>query len=157
MENEILLIWAVIVTVTLGILVAFLLNLRKKHVEDIRSMEKRISKERKSAVESSRNTLKGTISEQMSPLLPEFYSKYEPSDARFLGSPIDYVIFKNMSKFNKKTKDEENPIEVILVDVKTGKYAGLSPLQKSIQSAIDDGRVSFDVIKPNIDIKEKSD
>ena len=62
-----------------------------------------------------------------------------------------------MSKFDKKTKDEENPIEVVLVDIKTGKSAVLSPLQKSIQNAMENGRVSFDVIKPNIDNKEKSD
>lgn len=151
MESEIILIWAIIVTVTLCILIIFLIKLRKTHENDIRNMEQSISRERDAAVERSRNTLKGTISEQISPLLPEFYSKYEPSDARFLGSPIDFVIFKNMSKFDKKTKDEENPIEVVLLDVKTGKYAGLSPLQKSIKNAVDEGRVSFDVIKPNIE------
>ena len=62
-----------------------------------------------------------------------------------------------MSKFDKKTKDEENPLEVVLVDIKTGKSAGLSTLQKSIQNAVDDGRVSFDIIKPNVEKKENSD
>ena len=151
MEFEIILVWAIIVTITLGIIVTFLVKLRKTHEDDIRKMEQRITKERTDAVDSSRNTLKGTISEQISPLLPEFYSKYEPSDARFLGSPVDFVIFKNMSKFDKKTKDEENPIEVVLLDIKTGKYAGLNPLQKSIKKAVEERRVSFDVIKLNIE------
>lgn len=151
MESEIILIWAIMVTITLGILIIFLVKLRKTHENDIQSMEQRITKERKDAVDQSRNTLKGTISEQISPLLPEFYSKYEPSDARFLGSPIDFVIFKNMSKFDKKLKDEENPIEVILLDIKTGKSTGLSPLQKSIKNAVEEGRVSFDVIRPKIE------
>jgi len=153
MEHEIILVivWAIIVTIILGILVFFVMKIRKTHEKDIKNMEDRISKERADAVDSSRNTLKGTISEQISPLLPEFYSKYEPSDARFLGSPIDFVIFKNMSKFDKKTKDEENPIEVVLLDIKTGKYAGLNSLQKAIKKAVEERRVSFDVIKLNIE------
>ena len=83
----------------------------------------------------------------MSPLFPEFFAKYAPSDARFLGSPIDFVIFKNMSKFDKKTKDEENPIEVVLLEIKTGKYVGLIDVEKSIKNAVDDGRVSYDMIR----------
>ena len=100
MEHEftMVLIWAIIVTITLGFLAILIVKLRQKHDKDIMKMEQRISDERKDAVETSRNVLKGKIGEQMSPLLPEFYSKYEPADARFIGSPIDYVIFKNMSK-----------------------------------------------------------
>ena len=147
MEFEIILVWAIIVTITLGIIVTFLVKLRKTHEDDIRKMEQRITKERTDAVDSSRNTLKGTISEQISPLLPEFYSKYEPADARFLGSPIDYVIFKNMSKFQNK---ESDPIEVILLDIKTGK-SSLTPLQKAIQKAVENQQVKFDVLKTDID------
>ena len=72
MENELLLIWAVIVTITLGILVCFFIKLRKTHQDDIHSMEQRIVKERKDATDRSRNTLKGTISEQMSPFSLSF-------------------------------------------------------------------------------------
>ena len=148
MEHEftMILIWAIIVTVTLGFLVILVLKLQRKHEKDIMKMEQRISDEREDAVETSRNVLKGKIGEQMSPLLPEFYSKYEPADARFIGSPIDYVIFKNMSKF----RDEKFPIEVILMDVKTGS-SGLSTLQNAIKKAIEDGRVKFDVLKPSIE------
>ncbi len=146
-----ILIWAIIVTITLGILTILVIRIRQKHGQDVQLMKDSIKQERKDAVDRSRNSLKGILGEQMSPLLPEFYSKYEPSDARFLGSPIDYVIFKNMSKFDKKTKDEENPIEIVLLDVKTGKSAKLDDLQISIKNAIDSGRISFDVIKPNIE------
>jgi len=148
MEHELtmVLIWAIIVTVTLGFLAILMVKLRQKHDKDMKKIEKRILDERKDAVETSRGTLKGLIGEQMSPLLPEFYSKYEPGDARFLGSPIDYIIFRNMSKFDK----EKIPIEVVLMDVKTGK-SGMSPLQNAIKKAIEDGRVKFDVLKPNIE------
>ena len=148
MEHEItiILIWAIIVTITLGLIVILVVKLRRKHDKDIRDMENRISKERDDAVETSRSVLKGKIGEQISPLLPDFYEKYEPSDARFLGSPIDFVIFKNMSIF----QEEKQPIEVILLDVKTGK-SGLSLLQKAIKKAVEEGRVEFDVLKPRIE------
>ena len=157
MELELLLIWAVITTIFLIIIVGVLIKLRKKHEDDIEELKQSIKKERDTAVGQSRNVLKGKIGEQVSPLMPEFYTKYEPSDARFMGSPIDFVIFKNMSKFDKKTKDEENPIEVVLVDIKIGKSAGLSPLQKSIREAIIEKRVSFDVIKPNIELPKQEE
>ena len=52
-----------------------------------------------------------------------------------------------MSKFQNKETDS---IEVILLDIKTGK-TGLSPLQKSIQKAVENGHVKFDLLKTNID------
>ena len=157
MELELLLAWAVITTIFLIIIVGVLIKLRKKHENEIEEWKQSIKKEREAAVGQSRNVLKGKIGEQVSPLMPEFYTKYEPSDARFMGSPIDFVIFKNMSKFDKKTKDEENPIEVVLVDIKIGKSAGLSPLQKSIREAIIEKRVSFDVIKPKIELPKQEE
>jgi|LWDU01.1.fsa_nt_gi predicted Holliday junction resolvase-like endonuclease len=168
MELELLLTWAVITTIFLIIIVGVLIKLRKKHEneieewkqkheDDIEELKQSIKKERDTAVGQSRNVLKGKIGEQVSPLMPEFYTKYEPSDARFMGSPIDFVIFKNMSKFDKKTKDEENPIEVVLVDIKIGKSATLSPLQKAIREAIIEKRVSFDVIKPNIELPKQEE
>lgn len=41
-------------------------------------------------MDSRRASIKGKISEQIVPFLEQF--KYKPSDARFIGSPIDYVI-----------------------------------------------------------------
>ncbi|MDG7008356.1 MAG: hypothetical protein JRN06_08965 [Nitrososphaerota archaeon] len=38
----------------------------------------------------------GKIAEQMAPLLPGFLAKYNPVEARLTGSPIDYLIFRNM-------------------------------------------------------------
>ena len=149
MEQEVLaiLIWAIIVTITLGILVILVIRLRQKHGQDIQEMKESISKEIEDALNQSRTVLKGKIGEQMSPLLPEFYSKYEPADARFLGSPIDFVIFKNLSKFDNKEKRE--PIEVVLLEIKTGKK-GLDPNQNAIKKAVQEGKVTFDVIKPDI-------
>ena len=179
MENEMILIlvWAIIMTATLIILVIILLNLKKKHDHDIFDKENEIQeinlaiekerieqqekfrttiiKERSNANESSRHTLKGKIGEQMSPLFPEFYSKYQPSDARFLGSPIDYIIFKHMSEYDSKTKAVDVPIDVVLVEVKSAKKTGLTEKEKAVRIAVEEGRVSFDVVRQNLEPEKK--
>lgn len=104
------------------------------------AVEQRIDDERTDALNKSRNVLKGKIGEHMAPLLKEFYEKYKPSEARFMGAPVDYIIFKN--------KDGEKPIEVILLDVKTGK-AALNKDQKRIKDAVEHNRVGFEILRIN--------
>ena len=106
-----------------------------------------IRQEHDDALEKSRSTLKGKIAEQMTPLLPEFISNYEPADARFIGSPIDYIIFKNMTK-NGNGNDE--PIEVILMEVKTGK-SSLTKRENQIKKAIEMQNVRFETLRINSD------
>ena len=53
--------------------------------------ELKISASRKDAVERSRYVLTGKVWEQVAPYLPNF--KHNPSDIRFLGSPVDFVVF----------------------------------------------------------------
>jgi len=166
MEIEIILVWAILVTVGLVILLSFLIRTRMKYENKFEAIKFTIEKERaeqeekfrttvieqrEAAKESSRYSLKGRIGEQMSPLFPEFYSKYQPSDARFLGSPIDYIIFKDMSKYDRTTKAEDVPIDVVLVEVKSGKNTGLTQKERAVRIAVEEGRVSFDVIKQNIE------
>jgi predicted Holliday junction resolvase-like endonuclease len=103
---------------------------------------KTVEVERADAVDTSRAVLKGKIAEQIAPLLPGFLAKYNPADARFIGSPIDYLIFRNMSKGD----DSDDPIEIVLLDVKTGK-SGLNGVQKKIEAAAAEKRVSFDVLR----------
>jgi predicted Holliday junction resolvase-like endonuclease len=95
---------------------------------------------RKDSVNRSRSTLKGRISEQMAPLLPEF--PYSPADARFIGNPIDFVVFDGYTT----VKDEKgDTISVVLVDVKKGK-GKLSREESLIKRAVDEGRVSWRTI-----------
>ena len=103
---------------------------------------KTIEENRADAVDASRAVLKGKIAEQIAPLLPGFLAKYSAADARFIGSPIDYLIFKGMSKGDAPAE----PLEIVLLDVKTGK-AGLNGVQKKIQEAAAAKRVSFDILR----------
>ena len=70
---------------------------------------------RKDSVDKSRSTLKGKIAEQLAPLLPGF--PYLPADARFLGSPIDYIVFKGISNSGEAHLDPED-LEIVLLEVK---------------------------------------
>jgi len=95
---------------------------------------------RKDSVNRSRSTLKGRISEQMAPLLPEF--PYSPADARFIGNPIDFVVFDGYTK----VKDEKgDTISVVFVEVKKGK-GKLTREESLIKRAVEDGRVSWRTI-----------
>jgi predicted Holliday junction resolvase-like endonuclease len=105
-----------------------------------RDIENIIRSERKSAVSFSRAVIKGKISEQILPLLPFF--KYNLGDARFLGSPIDYIVFNGYSEDNNFIK------EIVFVEVKTGK-SELSPTELAVKECIDSRRVRYEVI--NID------
>jgi len=95
---------------------------------------------RKDSVNRSRSTLKGRISEQMAPLLPEF--PFSPADARFIGNPIDFVVFDGYTQ----AKDEKSDaISVVLVEVKKGK-GRLSREETLIKKAVEEGRVSWRTI-----------
>lgn len=103
---------------------------------------------RKDSVNRSRYTLKGRISEQMAPLLPEF--PYSPADARFIGNPIDFVVFDGYTKAKDEQGDE---ISVVLVEVKKGK-GKLTREESLIKKAVEEGRLSWRTIVLKDDIPE---
>lgn len=98
---------------------------------------------RKDATKRSRLVLKGKIAEHMVPLLSDIF-KYDPSDARFIGAPIDYLIFDGYTRVKDGGSDE--PITVILADVKTG-AARLSKTERKIKEAVEAGRVKWETIR----------
>jgi predicted Holliday junction resolvase-like endonuclease len=91
----------------------------------------------KQAVSQSRAVLGGKFTEQMAPYLPEF--KYDPTEARFIGSPIDFVVFPGLSA--------GDPKEVVIVEVKSGKNCALTPSERKIQQLIEDGMVRWELIE----------
>jgi predicted Holliday junction resolvase-like endonuclease len=87
---------------------------------------------RRESVEKARSSLKGQIAEQMAPLLPGF--QYLPADARFLGDPIDYLVFDGYSSLRDGGPDG-GELEIVLLEVKHGTSA-LSPSQRSIARSV---------------------
>ena len=92
----------------------------------------------KSRLKTSRAVLGGQISEQIAPLLPGF--PYDPADCRFIGKPIDFLIFKGMA--------EKNITEVIFLEVKTGSAKALSTQEKHLRDAIIEGKVKWEMFNP---------
>lgn len=111
--------------------------------ENETKVQQRIEEARKESVDRSRTSLKGKIAEQMAPILPEFIANYEPADARFIGSPIDYIIFKNMSKNSSELKE---PLEIVILEVKSGNST-LTKIEKAVKDAVDNRRVRFEALK----------
>ncbi len=87
---------------------------------------------RSDAVKRSRAVLAGQFSEQLAPYLPDF--NWNPSEARFIGKPVDFIIFKGL--------DDKEVNEVVFVEVKSGN-SRLSGVEKSLKQAIIDKRVSW--------------
>jgi len=97
---------------------------------------------REDALAKSRAVLKGKLAEQLAPLFKVF--GYNPSDARFIGDPVDYIIFDGYTRV--KERIEDSPITIVLADVKTGN-ANLTYEQRRIKRGIELGLVKFEIIR----------
>lgn len=114
----------------------YIAELELEHQQALLSAQKR-------SVNTSRAVLKGKMAEQLAPIMPEF--RYLPSDAKFMGDPIDYVVFDGYSAFRDGDGLAED-IEVVLIDIKSG-GARLTKGQQAIAQAIREGRVRFETIR----------
>jgi len=97
---------------------------------------------RRDAADRSRYVIKGKIAEHMVPMVPEVF-KHNPSDARFIGAPIDYLIFDGYTAVKDGESDEE--ITIVLADIKTGN-ATLNRTERKIKEAVEQGRVRWETI-----------
>lgn len=113
----------------------YILELKAAHLLELK-------KSSNQSVSSSRAVLKGKIAEQFAPIFPQF--DYLPSDSKFLGDPIDYVVFNGYSEFKEGLVDASQ-IEVVLIDIKSGN-ARLTKGQQAIAQAIKQGRIRFETI-----------
>lgn len=101
----------------------------------------------KRSVNTSRAVLKGKMAEQLAPIMPQF--EYLPSDAKFLGDPVDYVVFDGYTDLRDGEGRAED-IEVVLIDIKSG-GARLTKGQQAIAQAIQAGRVRFETVRIDFD------
>lgn len=107
------------------------------------------SKIRKDALERSRSILRGQATEHLAPLT---MNSLNPKDFRFMGNPIDYIVYKGLSDLSDKKSDEIESI--ILLDIKTGK-SRLTKIQRRIRDCVEQGRLKFVVYNPDKDDQEK--
>jgi predicted Holliday junction resolvase-like endonuclease len=99
----------------------------------VRWQQERESGIRRDAVARSTSTVLGKTTEHLAPYLGEF--PYNPRDVRFIGSPVDLVVFDGL--------DAGLVERVVLVEIKSG--AGqLSTRQRQVRDAVNAGQVSWD-------------
>jgi predicted Holliday junction resolvase-like endonuclease len=92
---------------------------------------------RKDAVKRSAAVTTGKVVEQLVPWLPGF--PFNPRDARFLGAPVDFVVFEGLNEGDVR--------RVAFVEVKTGS-AQLTPRERQVRAAVEAGRVAFVEYRP---------
>jgi predicted Holliday junction resolvase-like endonuclease len=87
---------------------------------------------RQDAVQRSLAVTAGKVYEQLLPYLPDF--PFNPKDVRFLGSPVDFVVFDGLS--------DGEVSRVVFVEVKTG-AAELSTRERWVRDAVRERHVEW--------------
>lgn len=105
------------------------------------TLETEREKIRQSAITRSRSVLGGKFTEQIAPYLPDF--KYDPTEARFIGTPFDLIIFPGLAC--------GDPREIVIMEIKTGKNCQLSPVERKIRQLIEDDMVRYELFQPQVD------
>jgi len=75
----------------------------------------------------------GQIFEQFLPFMKNF--DYNPKDVRFLGSPIDLIIFNGL--------DKGESVELVIGEIKTGK-SKMSEREKLVKDAVKNKRIVWE-------------
>ena len=101
---------------------------------------------RKEAILKSRSVLGGQFSEQLAPYLPDF--AYLPTECRFIGKPIDFIVFKGM--------DEKKIDEVVFVEIKSGK-SKLNKHESNLKETIEKKRVKWVEYRVPEELTKKKD
>lgn len=87
---------------------------------------------REDAIQRSQAVTAGKVHEQLVPYLPDF--DFNPKDARFLGTPVDLVVFDGLAEGQVR--------RVVFVEVKTG-GAALSARERQVRDVIEAREVEW--------------
>lgn len=116
------------------------LQIQRQLNDELKNRESELKKKRKLATEKAEITTKavniGKNLEKALPTLRDF--KWVVPDSKFLGEPIDLIVFNGLSMGNVQS--------LSFVEVKSG-AATLNKHQKSVRDAIYDHKLAYKVIK----------
>jgi predicted Holliday junction resolvase-like endonuclease len=76
------------------------------------------------------------VTEHLIPFFPGF--RYNSKDARFLGTPVDIVVFDGLSEGRLR--------QIVFIEVKTGNNANLSTRERQIRQCVRNRRVAYKLI-----------
>jgi predicted Holliday junction resolvase-like endonuclease len=88
---------------------------------------------RSDAVKRSHAVTRGKITEHLIPYFPDF--PYNPKDARFLGSPVDLIVFDGLS--------EEEIRQIVFVEIKASRNPALSRREREVRTCIEEKRIGY--------------
>jgi predicted Holliday junction resolvase-like endonuclease len=92
---------------------------------------------RTDAVKRSHAVTRGKITEHLIPYFPGF--PYNPKDARFLGSPVDLIVFDGLS--------DEKIQKIVFVEIKASRNPVLSKREREVRDCIDEKRVEYRMLQ----------
>jgi len=81
---------------------------------------------REDAVQRSQAVTVGKVHEQLIPYLPDFH--YNPKDARFLGTPVDLIVFDGLAEGQLR--------RIVFLEVKTG-ASTLTSRERQVRDVIE--------------------
>ena len=136
----------ILVIALIATFVAFHIGQKIGSYRKHREWELDLPNQRKDAILKSRSVLSGQFSEQLAPYLPDF--QYLPTECRFMGKPIDFIVFKGM--------DEKKINEVVFVEVKSGN-AKLTEHEKNLKETIEKKKVKWVEYRIPEDLTKKKD
>jgi len=110
---------------------------REKNIEIQEWKSKYTNKIRVEAIEQSKSVTFGKISEQLAPFFPNF--TYNPNDAKFIGNPIDLIIFDGLKNGFIKN--------IIFLEIKTGIKKSLNKHELLVKDAVFNKRVEWEILK----------
>src|SRR6266567_2642603 len=113
-----------LVGIAIGLLIAWLyvLTWKARYTAGIRE----------DAVQRSLAVTAGKVHEQLIPYLPDF--PYNPKDARFLGTPVDLVVFDGLADGAVR--------RVVFLEVKTG-VSGLTSRERQVRDVVEAREVEW--------------
>ncbi len=115
---------------------AYKIGKQKGSYEKEIEWQSQMNKIRSDIAERQRVNIKGRVSEVFAPFLQGF--PYKASECKFLGDPVDYVVFEGL--------DEREIKAIHLVEVKSGN-SKLNDVQKQIKNLLNDinsDKISFE-------------
>lgn len=138
MEHEFttVLIWAIIVTITLGILVTFVIKLRKKYGTDIQAIEERLEKKQAKAYQIGQSGIRGELNQ----ILGAFAILNE------------YKQLASISSVSKQFSIDLLGIKDDSIDFIEVKSLGtpLSPSERNVRKLIEENKVNYRIIEGNL-------
>jgi predicted Holliday junction resolvase-like endonuclease len=90
-----------------------------------------VRKAREHSVKTSRGATRGLAAEHLAPYFPEMVAAFTAGDWRFLGTPVDFVVFDGLSDGRLE--------RIVLVEVKSGNDAKLNERQVALRAAVNAG------------------